>query len=231
MSTPERKQAWASEVADFLGNCDEVLFIPYAVNDYDAALARISERPYHGSAKSVGIHTFSSPLDAVESAKVISVYGGNTFRLTKTLNDQKLMEPIRKRIRSGVPYIGVSAGSNMAGLSIKTTNDMPIVFPDSFEALGLVPFQINPHYFSGATFIQESEGSYIPYGGETRDDRIREFHEMNDTPVIAISEGSILRVEDHQMKLKGVGYARIFEKNKETKQVPIGTDLSSFLKR
>jgi dipeptidase E len=138
-----------------------------------------------------------------------------------------LLDPIRERVQGGVPYVGVSAGSNLACPSIQTTNDMPIAQPPSFRALGLVPFQINAHYFNGQTFVKRDD-VLREHFGETRDERIREYHEMNDTPVVGLWEGGALRLEDGRLLLAGAP-ARVFRKGQEPCDVPVGMYLDDLL--
>jgi dipeptidase E len=232
LSTPERKNAWLKEIDSFLGAVKDILFIPYALRDHDGYTRGLNEWNFHFGRKATGIHRTPNQIEAVKNSKAISVGGGNTFRLLNDMYMNSLLEPIRERVRAGVPFIGVSAGSNVSGPTIKTTNDMPIVYPPSFTALGLVPFQINPHYFAGAIHIRNEDGSYIRYGGETRDDRIREFHEMNTTPVIGLWEGSILRVENGKSFLKGhEPKARLFRQGEPIKNFEGECELTEFLPR
>jgi len=230
-STIERRDGWKKEVEDFLGPVKKVLFIPYALADYDGYVRGIKEWGFHGQGReTIGIHRTKSPRQAVLEADVISVGGGNSFRLLSGLYEHNLIEAIREKVHSGTPYIGVSAGTNMACPTMKTTNDMPIVLPPSLNALHLVPFQVNPHYFSGATHIKNADGSYMQYGGETRDDRIREFHEMNNTPVIGLWEGSILRIEGKRVKLTGhQARARLFRLGENARDLSGPGDLSGVL--
>jgi peptidase E len=188
----------------------------------------IEERGLHAGYRLVGIHTCRDPVAAVLDAPAIYVGGGNTFRLLAALYQRNLLEPIRKRIRSGIPYLGISAGCNVACPTIKTTNDMPITWPPSLDALGLVPFQVNAHYFNGQTFIKEADDSYHEHFGETRDDRLREFHEMNATPVVGLWEGGAMWCESGQVRLAGSA-ARVFRKGLPPVDVVPGTDLQSLL--
>lgn len=206
--TPERVALLAAQMRDHFGDISRLLFIPYALADHDGYVRMLTERGLHAGYELVGIHTFADPVAAVEQAEGIYVGGGNTFRLVNELHSRALLEPIRKRVRGGMPYMGVSAGSNVACPTLKTTNDMPIVMPPSFDALGLVPFQINPHYYSGTNFVKRDDELHEHFG-ETRDDRLREFHEMNHTPVVGLWEGGILRVQDGDIRLIGAP-ARIF---------------------
>jgi dipeptidase E len=201
-STKLRRKLLRSELDSFLGDIDRVLFIPYALDDYDKYVRWMKKRKVIGNRELYGIHKCANAERAVRDAEAIFIGGGNTFRLLNMMYEKKLLNPIRNRIRRGIPYIGVSAGTNVACPTIMTTNDMPIVQPPSLKALGLVPFQINPHYFGGPTFTKWN-GKFTRYAGETRDDRIREFHEMNTTDVIGLWEGTILKMENGRAKLLG----------------------------
>jgi dipeptidase E len=158
---------------------------------------------------------------AVREAKVIFGGGGNTFRLLKGLYDHELIEPIRQAIAEGALYIGSSAGSIVAGPSLKTTKDMPVVQPRSFEALDLVPFQISPHYLD--------PDPVSTHMGETQEERITQFLEENDAPVLGLREGSMLRVQDGAIHLKGPHGARIFRRNREAVEAKSGADLHEVL--
>src|SRR5688500_11928941 len=167
------------------------------------------------------VHTAVDGFRAIAETEAIFVGGGNTFRLLKTLYDQSLLDPIRERVASGMPFIGSSAGSNVAGPTIKTTNDMPIVQPPSFEALGLVPFQINPHYLD-----PDPDSTHM---GETREKRIMQFHEENATPVVGLREGAMLRVEQSAVALKGSSGARVFHRGHEPVEVEPGAMLTDLV--
>lgn len=197
----------AGEIADFLGNVKRVLFVPYALHDRDkyaaSAQARFAQMGYELDS----IHTSNDPVQTVRDTEAIFIGGGNTFRLLKTLYDHDLLEPIRERVRAGMPYIGSSAGSNVAAPTIKTTNDMPIVQPPSFEALGLVSFQINPHYLDA--------DPNSTHKGETREERLVQFLEENETPVVGLREGAMLRIASGRVLLKGSSGARIFRRGTE----------------
>lgn len=192
------------ELRDFLGEVRRLLFIPFALKDRDAYAAKAREAFGRIGCELDSLHEAGEPARAIERAQAIFCGGGNTFRLLKALYDAEALLPIRRRVGSGMPYAGASAGANLACPTIKTTNDMPIVQPPSFEALGLVSFQINPHY------LDPDPGS--THMGETRETRIREFHEENQTPVVGLREGSMLRVEDGSVWLKGLAGARIFRR-------------------
>ena len=212
---------WLAAVTDHLADVERVLFVPHALADHDGYVEWMQD--FHAGRELVGLHTAADPVRAIEEAQAISVGGGNTFRLTKALHDLGLLAPIRARVHAGAPYMGVSAGSNVAGPTLMTTNDMPIVAPPSFETLGLVPFQINPHYFAGDTWV-ERDGALRQHGGETRDDRLTEFHEEQETPVVALWEGAWLEVADASVTLGGAP-ARVFRRGAAPVDVEPGGDL------
>lgn len=210
LRTPERVAFLAALMRSFFGDVDRLLFVPYALQDHDAYLELIRERGLHAGYPLDGIHRHADPRAAVREAPALFMGGGNTFRLLHDLVRLDLLDVIRQRVREGMPYLGISAGTNVACPTIQTTNDMPITWPQSPRALGLVPFQINPHYFFGATYRKEGD-SFQEHFGETRDDRLREFHERNDTPVVGLWEGGVLRIVDGQVTLLGAP-ARLFRK-------------------
>ncbi len=195
-------------ITSFLGDSvRRVLFVPYAVHDRDAYAAKVRDRFARMQLTVESVHDADGgPLKAVESAQALFIGGGNTFRLIDALWKERLIEPIRARVRGGMPYIGSSAGSNVACPTMKTTNDMPIVQPPTFEALGLVRFQINPHY------VDPEPGS--THMGETREERIREFHEENDTPVVGLREGAWLEIDGLRVALEGSAGARVFQRGR-----------------
>jgi dipeptidase E len=168
------------------------------------------------------VHTTADPRKAVRDTDVVFIGGGNTFRLLKVLYDFDLLEVIRNRVADGMPYIGSSAGANVAGPTIKTTRDMPIVQPPSFDALGLVPFQISPHYLD-----PDPNSTHM---GETQEERILQFLEENDTPVAGLREGAIVRSENSATILKGSSGARIFRKGMAPVEVLPGAQLDDFFK-
>lgn len=198
------------ELIDFFTGIDEILFVPYARpsgithDEY----TQIAQQFFNRVGKRiVGLHTFADPKKAIRQAKAIFTGGGNTFVLVNQLYGLEVMDVLREAVENGTLYMGTSAGSNIAGQTMQTTNDMPIVYPPSFKTLGLVPFNINPHYLDPD--LQSK------HKGETRETRIKEFHVFNDTPVIGLREGSWLRVEDEKVSLKGDLTARIFLKGQE----------------
>ena len=168
------------------------------------------------------IHHFSDPVEAVRNAEVIVVGGGNTWQLVRMMHDNRLMDAIRKKVANGTPYIGWSAGSNVACPTLQTTNDMPVVYPKGFDCMGLVPFQINPHYLDA-----NPEG----HGGETREQRIGEFLEINSgITVVGLREGTMLKYENNSLKLIGNRSARIFKKGAAPQELNSGDDFSFLLK-
>jgi len=205
------------EIRDFLGKISEVLFIPFALYDRDAYAAMARERFQRMSYSLESIHTAANAERALDKAEAIFIGGGNTFRLLKALYDSDVLQTIRHRVAEGMPYIGSSAGSNVAGPTIKTTKDMPIVQPPSFDALGLVPFQISPH------FLDPDPSS--THMGETQEERILQFLEENDTPVAGLREGAIVRVESDSTVLKGSSGARIFRKGHNPVEAKSGEKL------
>lgn len=194
--------------------CTEILFIPYARaggishDEYTALAQKAFEK---AGLELKGIHTFPNATEAVLQADGIFTGGGNTFLLVQQLYAHELLTALKNAISNGTPYLGTSAGTNIAGLTMKTTNDMPIVYPPSFNTLGLVPFNINPHY------LDPDPNS--THKGETRETRIKEFHRFNTQPVIGLREGSWLEVKNLDIRLKGNKTARIFEAENEAYEV------------
>lgn len=217
---------WSKEyIRDFLkGAPKTALFIPYAAvtfsyDEYEAKVAKVFQEL---GCTLISIHQSWDPVQAVEGAEMIIIGGGNTWRLVQQMREHNLLEPIRKKVESGTPYIGWSAGSNVACPTMKTTNDMPIVDPRGLNTLNLIPFQINPHYLD-----VHPQG----HGGETREDRIKEFIEVNpETYVLGLREASLLRREGDKLNLIGEKPARLFKKNEETKELKATDDLSFLLK-
>ena len=207
---------------DLFGTATTIHFVPYALADHDGYTLGIRERLAPLGISVVGIHAGGDPRAAVEEAEVLFIGGGNSFRLLDALRRHELVEPIRRRVRAGeLRFLGSSAGTNMACPSLRTTNDMPIVQPSSFEALGLIPFQINPHYVDPAPDTTHM--------GETREQRLREFLEQNDVPVLGLREGSWLRRRDDHLTLGGVTNARLFRRGEEPAEHEPGADLSWLL--
>ncbi|CAM3616976.1 dipeptidase PepE [Flavobacterium chungbukense] len=203
-------------------NCKTLLFIPYA------RPSGISHDEYTQKAKEAfakinidvkGIHEYENPQDAVKNAEGIFTGGGNTFLLVTQLYKNNIMQLVSETVKSGTPYLGSSAGSNICGLSMQTTNDMPIIYPPSFQTLGLIPFNLNPHYLD--THLQSK------HMGETRETRIKEFHAFNSIPVLGLREGSWLEVKGEQITLKGNLSARLFKQNQEAQELEPESDLST----
>jgi dipeptidase E len=225
--TDERRAIYVDAMQRHFGDIQRVLFIPWALHDHGRYVQLMTEKGLHAGYRLEGIHTFDDPIDAVKQCDGIYIGGGNTFRLAADLHRTGVMETIRQRVSEGLPYMGVSAGTNVACPTMQTTNDMPITMPASFETLGLVPFQVNAHYFNGQTLVQVGD-ELIEHCGETRDDRIREFHEMNDTPVIGLWEGGFLNVQDDVVELVG-SMARVFQAGAAPLDVKPGDDLSNLM--
>jgi dipeptidase E len=203
------------EIRDFLRGVTCMLFVPYALQDRDG-YAKVARTKFEGMGFHLdSIHDAADPKRAVEQAQAMFIGGGNTFRLLKTLYELDLLDVIKQRAEGGMTYMGASAGSNVAGLTIRTTNDMPIVQPPSFNALGLVPFQINPHYIDA-----DPTSTHM---GETREQRLREYLEENTVPVVAIREAAILHIENGVVTLKGTARARIFKRGQEPYEVEPGS--------
>jgi dipeptidase E len=209
------------EIRNFLGAAKTVLFVPFALYDRDAYAAQAGARFEAMGYTLESVHSIENPLPAIQQADAIFVGGGNTFRLLKALQDLNLLEPIRRKVKSGAAYIGSSAGSNVAGPTIKTTKDMPIVQPRSYDSLGLVPFQISPHY------LDPNPNS--THMGETQEERILQFLEENETPVVGIREGAWLLIENGGVTLKGDAGARIFRRGHAPIEVRPGTEISKLV--
>lgn len=209
-------------VADQLSGVDELLFVPYALADHDGYTAKVAAFMDGLGIRVRGIHTALDPREATGSAQAVFVGGGNSFRLLKSLQERGLVEALGARVREGVPYMGSSAGTNMACPTLRTTNDMPIVEPASFASLDLVPFQINPHY------LDPSPGS--AHMGETREERLSQFLEENDVPVLGLREGTWLRRDAGSLTLGGIAAgARLFTPGAAPVEYGPGTDLSQLL--
>lgn len=202
-------------------NCKTVLFIPYA------RPSGISYDEYTQKTASVfakinivikGIHQYENPAQAIQNAEGIFTGGGNTFLLVKQLYHEKIMTTLKETLEKGTPYLGTSAGSNIAGLSMQTTNDMPIVYPPSFQTLGLIPFNLNVHFID-----TDSQSTHM---GESRETRINEFHHFNNFPVLGLKEGSWLEIKDGKIILKGKLSAKLFQKNRIPVEIKPNSELS-----
>jgi dipeptidase E len=206
------------------GRASRVLFVPYALADRDGYAAKFIARMKLMGLDAESIHTAKGREGAalmVARAEAVFVGGGNTFRLLNELYAQGVLSPLRERVESGMPYLGSSAGSNVACVTIKTTNDMPIVYPPSFDALALVPFNINPHYLD-----PDPSSKHM---GETREQRIREFHEENHPPVVGLREGAMLWIEGERVELRGTTGACVFERGREPREFAPGDRLDFLL--
>lgn len=210
-----------NEIKKFLGEKPvTAVFIPYAAVtfSFDTYCEKVEERFAELGHHIKGIHTFNDPVKAIEKAEAIVVGGGNTWQLVRMMHDQKLMNPIRERAFNGTPYIGWSAGSNVACPTLRTTNDMPIIDPNGFDCINMIPFQINPHYLDA-----NPEG----HGGETREQRIEEFLAINQNCYVAgLREGTMLKVENGNIDLLGDRSCRIFKYGQEPYELKNDDDFS-----
>ncbi|WP_044402624.1 dipeptidase PepE [Lacinutrix sp. Hel_I_90] len=199
----------------------DILFIPYARpggishDDYTSRMATVFST-INKTLK--GIHEFKNASEAIKQAKGIFIGGGNTFVLVSQLYKNDCINSLKTAINNGIPYLGTSAGSNICGLTMSTTNDMPVVYPPSFKTLGFVPFNINPHYLDP---IENSK-----HMGETRETRINEFHHYNTQPVIGLREGSWIQVKGNEIQLKGTLKARVFEYEQDAYEIETNTFLN-----
>ncbi|MBZ4041487.1 dipeptidase PepE [Flavobacterium hibisci] len=202
-------------------NCKTILFIPYARpggishKEYTQKVAAVFQT-INISVK--GIHEFENPETAIKNAEGIFTGGGNTFLLVTQLYKNNIMQLLSETVKNGTPYLGTSAGSNICGLSMQTTNDMPIVYPPSFQTLGLISFNLNPHYLDA-----DSQSTHM---GETREQRIQEFHAFNTIPVLGLREGSWLEVKGEKITLKGSLSARLFRQNQLPTELEPESDLT-----
>jgi len=208
------------ELSKLFKNAQELVFIPYArpggiSHDDYTKLVKDATKDLHFTVK--GIHEFENPVKALEDAKAIFTGGGNTFMLVEKLYRNKVMQVLKEQILNGTPYLGTSAGTNIAGLTMQTSNDMPIIYPPSFKTLGIVPFNFNPHY------LDPDPGS--THKGETRETRIKEFHNINTQPVVGLREGSWIELKENSITLRGKFSARIFKDG----EVPVELEPNSTL--
>ena len=203
-------------------NCKTLLFIPFARPSgitHEEYTAKVALAFAKINIAVRGIHEFKNPAEAIQSAEGIFTGGGNTFLLVSQLYKYKIMTLLEKKIKTGTPYLGCSAGSNICGLTIQTTNDMPIIYPPSFQTLGIIPFNLNPHYLDA-----DSQSKHM---GETRETRIKEFHAFNSLPVLGLREGSWLEVKGEKIILKGNLQARLFRQNQLPEELESASDLSN----
>nr|WP_315034304.1 dipeptidase PepE [uncultured Chryseobacterium sp.] len=208
------------ELITLYAGIDEIVFIPFARpggishDDYTAKARSFFETI---SIKVKGLHEFDNKTEALHNAQGYFTGGGNTFLLVKTLHEEGLMSVLKENVEGGKPYLGCSAGSNIGGQNMKTTNDMPIVYPPSFNCMGLVPFNLNPHYLD--------PNPDLKHNGETRETRIREFLTQNDTKVVGLREGNWIRRRGNAITVEGRELTRIFEKDKEPYEIESGSSL------
>ena len=207
-----------AEVQAFLGTVRRLAFVPFALFDREGYAAKAAARFEREGIAVTAVTPDLAGREVLEAAEAVFVGGGNTFRLLDTLQKTALLHVLRDRAASGMPYLGASAGTNIAAPTIRTTNDMPIVDPVSFDALGLVRFQINPH------FIDADPASR--HMGETREERLREYLEENETPVLGLREGAWIRVDGERMALGGANGARLFRRGADPLDLAPGSDLA-----
>lgn len=203
-------------------DCKSILFIPYARPggiSHDEYTQKVSEAFQTINISVKGIHEFENAENAIKNTEGIFTGGGNTFLLVTQLYRNNIMQVLSETVKNGTPYLGTSAGSNICGLSMQTTNDMPIIYPPSFQTLGLIPFNLNPHYLD-----PELQSKHM---GETRETRIKEFHAFNNTPVLGLREGSWLEVKGDKIILKGDLSARLFQQNQSPTELEPESDLSN----
>ena len=209
------------ELSDHFKDCNTVLFVPYARPSgisHDEYTAKAAAAFSKINIKIKGIHEFQDPINAIENAEGIFTGGGNTFVLVTELYKNNIMTILSQAVKKGTPYLGTSAGSVICGLRMQNTNDMPIVYPPSFQTIGLIPFNINPHYLD-----PDLNSKHM---GETRETRIKEFHAYNTIPVLGLREGSWLDVKGSKIILKGNLTARLFRQNQTAEEIESKTDIS-----
>jgi dipeptidase E len=214
----------SADILELFAGVRRILFVPFALHDQEGYWQRARDRFAAFGIEAARLEEGPTAPGAVDAAAGVFVGGGNTFRLLDRLQRCGALEAIRRRARSGIPYMGASAGTVIASPTLRTTNDMPIVQPASFDALGLVPFQINCHYLDA-----DPASTHM---GETREQRIREFHEENTAIVVGLREGGILRIDEdaaERVVLKGTAGARIFRRGQEPVELQPGTSLDHLL--
>ncbi|MEV6261988.1 dipeptidase PepE [Streptomyces sp. NPDC051784] len=208
-------------VTAFLPPRARLAFVPYALADHDTYTARVRTALEPSGITVRGVHEDTDPRAGLAEADAVFIGGGNSFRLLDALHRTGLREAVRDAVRGGLPYMGASAGTNMAAPTLRTSNDMPIVQPPSFDALGLVPFQINPHY------LDPDPAS--THKGETREERLAEFLEENDVPVLGLREGTWLRVQGDAATVEGAHPARLFTRGAPPQELAAGSDVCRLL--
>jgi dipeptidase E len=207
-----------------------ILYVAFALGDQDAATKRTNTWLNPLGITVISAHSVKDPVALLDKVDGVFVTGGNTFRLLDKLQKSGLLDAIREKVLNGMPYMGASAGINVTGPTIMTTNDMPIVQPASFDAMGLVPFQINPHYVDGK-FYYEEDGKIVPYRGESRADRLNQYHEENSTTIIGVREGSALRVRGTSVELLGGKPATLFRQGQPNLEITDAGELTKFMKQ
>ncbi|WP_083629431.1 dipeptidase PepE [Tenacibaculum agarivorans] len=212
------------ELVSFFKEANTILFIPYARPSgisYDNYTNKAKEAFGKINKEVVGIHEFENPIEAVENAEAIFTGGGNTFELVNQLYKTRVITILKEVVENGTPYLGTSAGSNICGVTMMNTNDMPIVYPPSFNTMGLIPFNINAHYLD-----PDPTSTHM---GETRETRIKEYHVFNQIPVLGLREGSWLEVSGNTIRVKGNLTARLFRKDKEAVELTPNTSLDTHI--
>ncbi|PKH51938.1 dipeptidase PepE [Tenacibaculum sp. Bg11-29] len=210
-------------LSTFFKKVNTILFIPFARPggiSYDEYTVIARNAFIKIDKKVKGIHEFENPIKALEEAEAIFTGGGNTFELVNQLYKNNIIDILKEVVENGTPYFGTSAGSNICGVTMMNTNDMPIIYPPSFKTLGFIPFNINAHY------LDPIEGS--THMGETRETRIKEYHVFNTTSVLGLREGSWLAVNGSSITLKGNLTARLFQKDKIAVELETETEINSF---
>jgi dipeptidase E len=208
-------------ITNLFAGIGEITFIPYARPggiSHDDYTAKAAEAFHKLGIAVKGLHSFADPAEAIQNAKGFFTGGGNTFLLVKQLHELGLMQKLKAAAEAGTPYLGASAGSNIGGINMKTTNDMPIVYPPDFSTMGLVPFNLNPHYLDPDPDSK--------HNGETRETRIKEFHTQNNIPVVGLREGNWIVVKGDTISVEGSRETRIFEQEKEPYEIPPGATLN-----
>jgi dipeptidase E len=207
-------------ISELFQGINDIIFIPYARpggTSHDDYTHKVADIFATLNIAVKGLHTFNNPVTAIQNAQGFFTGGGNTFLLVKQLHEQGLMDELKKAIEDGAPYLGTSAGSNIGGINMQTTNDMPIVYPPDFSTMGIVPFNLNPHYLDPDPLLK--------HNGETREMRIKEFHTQNPIPVVGLREGSWVRIKGDAITTEGQFDSRIFEQGKAPYEVKPGTAL------
>ena len=207
-------------ITELFEGINEIIFVPFARPggiSHDEYTAKAAEAFKEYGIKVTGLHTFKNPIEAINNAKGFFTGGGNTFLLVKQLHELNLMQPLKEAVENGKPYLGASAGSNIGGINMKTTNDMPIVYPPNFSTMALVPFNLNPHYLD--------PNPDLKHNGETRETRIKEFHTQNNIPVVGLREGNWIQVKGEIITTEGACETRIFLPGKEPFELPAGSEL------